>query len=66
MTERKAAEQSLIARNRELERFNRAMIGREMDVIEMKKVINALSQELGREPPYPLAFMKQTDGKSAP
>lgn len=66
ITERKAAEQSLIARNRELERFNRATLGREMVVIEMKKTINALSQELGREPPYPLAFMRQTDGKSAP
>ncbi|MEF8713471.1 MAG: PAS domain-containing protein [Accumulibacter sp.] len=66
ITERKAAEQSLIARNRELERFNRATLGREMAVIEMKKTINALSQELGRDPPYPLAFMRQTDGESAP
>jgi PAS domain S-box-containing protein len=53
---RVSAEIQLRERNAELERFNRAVVGRELDVIEMKKEINALSRELGREPPYPLAF----------
>lgn len=52
---RRQAEE-LKARNDELERFNRATVGRELDMIEMKKNINALSRELGREAPYPLAF----------
>jgi two-component system sensor histidine kinase/response regulator len=51
-------------RNEELERFNRATVGRELDMIELKQRVNALSRELGREPPYPLAFL---DGeKDAP
>jgi hypothetical protein len=32
----------------------------------MKKTINRLSRELGRAPPYPLAFMQAEDGKGAP
>jgi len=53
--------EELKARNEELERFNRATVGRELHVIEMKKQINILSRELGRAPPYPLAF-EQKDG----
>jgi PAS domain S-box-containing protein len=59
ITERRAAEAEIKARNAELERFNRATVGRELDMLEMKKAINALSRELGREPPYPLAFLEQ-------
>jgi PAS domain S-box-containing protein len=56
VTARAAAEAELRLRNEELERFNRAVVGREVDMIDMKKRINALSQELGRAPPYPLSF----------
>jgi len=59
ITDRKRSHDELCARNDELERFNRATIGRELDIIEMKKRINALSIELGREPPYPLAFEQE-------
>jgi PAS domain S-box-containing protein len=56
VTERRRAEQALTARNEELERFNRVMVGRELDMIELKRQVNALSQALGRQPPYPLEF----------
>lgn len=64
ITERREAEETLrgqsgelAARNAELERFNRAMVGRELDMIELKKQVNELSLRLGRPEPYPLAFL---------
>lgn len=57
ITERKAAEAELIQRNDELERFNRTMIGRELDMITLKQQVNELSRQLGQEPPYPLTFL---------
>ena len=54
---RKAADDVLRRQNQELDRFNRAAVGRELDVIELKRKVNALARELGREPPYPLAFL---------
>ena len=36
----------------EIERFNKLMTGREGRVIEMKKEVNALLAELGRQPEY--------------
>lgn len=57
ISERKDAEAELYRRNDELERFNRAMIGREQDMIELKQQVNELSRRLGQEPPYPLAFL---------
>ena len=65
---RKAAEtairkqtEELSERNLELERFNRAAIGRELAMIELKQQINILWRELGREPPYPLTFLDEED-----
>ena len=40
----------------------RATIGRELDMLDMKKTINALSRELGRGLTYPLAFLKDEGG----
>lgn len=42
--------------NRELERFNRIAVGRELRMIEMKKEINALCERLGEPPRYSLEF----------
>ena len=66
---RKATEQTLrrqseelAQRNEELERFNRAMVGRELDMIALKQQVNALSRQLGQAPPYPLSFLDAADG----
>jgi PAS domain S-box-containing protein len=58
ITARKMAEDELRRNNEELQRFNRATVGRELDMIELKKQINALARELGRQPPYPLRFLE--------
>jgi PAS domain S-box-containing protein len=65
ITARKEAEESLLKqaeeleqRNAELERFNRATIGRELDMIALKQQINDLSLKLGLPPPYNLSFLE--------
>jgi PAS domain S-box-containing protein len=57
--------EGLSQRNRELERFNRAMVGRELDMIELKKTINALSSQLGQDPPYHLPSTDTPDNTVA-
>ncbi|MEY2632256.1 MAG: hypothetical protein RIR00_910 [Pseudomonadota bacterium] len=49
--------ESLAQRNAELERFNRAMVDRELNMIELKREINRLSQQAGAPLPYPLAYL---------
>jgi PAS domain S-box-containing protein len=60
ITERKRAEQALRDSNEELRRFNRAMVGRELAMVELKRQVNALTGELGREAPYDLNFLDQS------
>lgn len=50
--QRKRVEQELKASIEELERFNRAMIGRENRVLEMKSEVNLLRTRLGLPPGY--------------
>lgn len=65
ITERKLAELELRRRNEELERFDRAAVGREQRMIDLKREVNALARELGRAPPYDLGFVADT-GKAEP
>ena len=60
ITERKQAGETLRqqteelrARNEELERFNRASVGRELRMIEMKQEVNQLCQQAGLPSRYP-------------
>ncbi|MBV9892029.1 MAG: PAS domain-containing protein, partial [Rhizobacter sp.] len=52
LTEARQAEEDIRQRNEELERFNRAAVGRELRMIELKEENNALSKALGRPPRY--------------
>ena len=55
ISERKRAENELKKKNKELELFNRLAVGRELKMIELKKEINALLEDLGKEPRYEIA-----------
>jgi PAS domain S-box-containing protein len=53
VTSRKQAEEALKRKTEELETFNKAMIGRESRLIELKEEVNRLCADLGRQPAYP-------------
>jgi PAS domain S-box-containing protein len=57
ITERKMAEQVLAKRAAELERFHRLSVGRELQMIELKKQINEMARQAGQKPPHDLAFL---------
>ncbi|RTL51359.1 MAG: PAS domain S-box protein, partial [Rhodocyclaceae bacterium] len=57
ITERMTTEAELRNRYEELQRFNRVMVGREMEMISLKQQVNALSLALGRAAPYALSFL---------
>jgi PAS domain S-box-containing protein len=61
VTERKQAEEQLRRSAEELARFNRAAVGRELRMIDLKKEINELRERLGETPAYPLQFEKEAD-----
>ena len=58
ITEHREAEEKLRKYTEELEKFNRAMVDREKRIVEMKKEVNSLCRELGREPEYPPIWEK--------
>lgn len=72
ITERKKNEEALLhshaelsARAEELARFNRAAVGREIRMIELKKEVNDLCRRLGEAARYPLEFERDEVGKEA-
>ena len=52
---RKREEEALKLRATELERFHRLSVGRELQMIELKKEVNELARLAGRTPPYDLS-----------
>jgi ABC-type amino acid transport substrate-binding protein len=65
ITERKQAEAALRKRNAELDIFNQAMVGRELEMIRLKQSINQLSAQLGQAEPYCLDFLDHPDAACA-
>ena len=63
ITERKAAEAELRQRNRELERFNRAAIERELRMVALKHEVNELQRAAGRSAPYDTSFGDLADSR---
>ena len=61
ITERKKTEEQQTLLLKDLEDINRIMVGRELKMIELKKEINILSQELGRPAPYDETSLGQGD-----
>ena len=61
ITEHRKAGEKLRKYTDELEKFNRAMVDREKRIVEMKKEVNSLCRELGREPEYPPIWEKEKE-----
>jgi PAS domain S-box-containing protein len=66
ITERKTADEVLSKRAAELERFHRLSVGRELQMIELKKQVNGLAERAGQKPPYELAFLGPPAAKTDP
>ena len=62
ITERQQAEMALRRTIEELERFNRVAVGRELEMIGLKRQVNALSRQLGLAPPHALDFVESPAG----
>jgi PAS domain S-box-containing protein len=50
----------------ELERFNRVAVGRELEMIGLKRQVNALSRQLGQTEPFNLDFAAAPDAETTP
>ncbi|MRR33411.1 PAS domain S-box protein [bacterium] len=59
ITERAQAEMEILRYVDELERFNRATVGRELRMVELKKEVNELRGRLGEGPGYSLDFVEE-------
>ena len=56
ISEEKQIRDDLAQSMAELERFNKLAVDREHRMIALKREVNTLAQEIGRQPPYDLAF----------
>lgn len=65
ITVRKLTEAELRRHVEELERFSRASVGRELEMIRLKQKVNQLSGQLGLEPPYDLAFVEEIESSQS-
>jgi PAS domain S-box-containing protein len=54
LTRRKSYEEALMKKNKSLQEFKDIAVGRELKMIELKQEINALHEEKGDPPPYPI------------
>jgi PAS domain S-box-containing protein len=52
ITEQKTFQTQLEEKMHQLERFNKAAVGRELRMVELKREVNRLCRELGRKEPY--------------
>jgi len=57
--------EELAEANRELGRFNRLAVGREMRMVELKQENNELARQLGREPSYDPSLLAEDVSKGA-
>lgn len=65
ISERKRAEEQINEQvvelrlmNKDLTRFNKSLVSRELRMIELKKEINELCAQIGQQPRYPLGYEK--------
>jgi len=58
ISQQKKMEEELKERLRDLERFKEVAVDREIRMIDLKKEINSLAKELGKEEPYDLRFVE--------
>lgn len=65
IAERKRVEDQLRQNSEEFARFNGAAVGRELRMIELKKEINALCEQLGQPARYPLNFKTEAEPPDA-
>ena len=64
ITDQKKADEVLAKRAVELERFHRLSVGRELQMIDLKKQINELATQAGRPPPHDLSFIAAQAAKA--
>lgn len=66
ITRRKAADEELVRRNAELERFARVATERELRMIALKREVNALARQCGQQAPYDVSFADEAAAEKAP
>ena len=66
ITRRKVADEELVRRNAELERFARAATERELRMIALKREVNALARRCGQQAPYDVSFADEPAAGKTP